>query len=213
MRLGQREAAALLAARHRGQEIFLLLRGPLIRDDERHDQMAINYACEAHPSARKFLHHARIAEEAQPQPSVLDGDRGAEQPEFLHRGDQSMRIFIGVFEFRCGRDHVALDEASYRGDNVFICGFIHLKFLNLLNAFPPATPKGQRFSSHDSRCRIPILVGVVRERPAAMVYSLQPFPPVDIVTGASRSAPTRTARSILKRWTLRGLRASRCIAS
>ena len=83
-----------------------------MRDDERHDQMAINYACKAHPAAREFLHHARIADEAQSQASVLDGNRCAEEPEFLHGGDQRMRILVGVFEFRCGRDHIAVHEAS-----------------------------------------------------------------------------------------------------
>jgi hypothetical protein len=63
VRLGQREAAALVAARHRRQEIFFLSVGAVIRDDIAHDEMAVDDAGERHPSARQLFHHARIGRE------------------------------------------------------------------------------------------------------------------------------------------------------
>lgn len=120
VRFGESEAAAFFAARHRGQEVSSLRVGAVIRDDIGHDQMAVDHAGEAHPSARQFFHHARVAEVAEAEAAKLFGNGGAEEAELTHRGDHRVRIFVAMLERGGGRDDVALDESTDSGDDIAI---------------------------------------------------------------------------------------------
>ena len=120
VRLGQCEAAAFFAARHRGQEIFFLRVGAVIGDDVGHDEMAVDDAGEGHPSARQLFHHARVGEEAEAEAAEVRGDGGAEEAEFAHRGDHRVRILVAMLEGGGVGDDVALDEAADGGDDFAI---------------------------------------------------------------------------------------------
>ena len=91
-----------------------------MRDYIGHDQMAIDHAREAHPSARQFFHHARVGEVAEAEAAELGGDGGAEEAELAHRGDHRMRILVAMLERGGVRDDVALDEGADGGDDIAI---------------------------------------------------------------------------------------------
>ena len=123
--LGEREAAAFFAARHRGQEIFFLRVGAVIGDDVGHDQMAVDDAGEGHPAARQFFHDAGVGEEVEAEAAVFGGDGGAEEAELAHGGDHRVRVLVAMFEGGGVGDNVAIDEAADGGDDFASECFIH----------------------------------------------------------------------------------------
>ena len=70
-----------------------------------------------HPAASSSMTRD-VGDEVEAEPTVLLGNRDAEEPELLHRRDERLRVLVGVLEVGRHRDDVLLDEASHGGDEL-----------------------------------------------------------------------------------------------
>ena len=57
---------------------------------------------------------------------MLDRDSCAEEPEFAHRSNQRVRVFVGMLKLGGDRDNVAVDEAAHRVDYIVVQRLCHL---------------------------------------------------------------------------------------
>ena len=110
VRLGERDAAAQLAARETRQIAALLLRGAEALHRRRHDEMRIEKSRNRHPHRRHALDYLRVGHRRNPDAAVLGGDGGAEQPERLELLDDRGRVGVGGFQRMHHRAHIALQE-------------------------------------------------------------------------------------------------------
>ena len=87
VRLGQREAAARLAAREAGQEARALRLGPVVEHDQRGHRVAVDDARQRHPAAAELLDDPRVRPDVQAEAAVCRRHQRAEQTELAHAGD------------------------------------------------------------------------------------------------------------------------------
>src|SRR6478735_5862566 len=64
-----------------------------------------------------LLHAQRVGEQRLAEAAVLLGDHQAEQPNFLHRINDCLRVGVGMLELLRGRDDLFVDELAYRRDD------------------------------------------------------------------------------------------------
>ena len=109
--LGQRQAAADLAAGELGQPLRLLRRRAELLDRQRQHQVRVEDAGDRHPHARDLHDDLGVGPGRQAEAAVLGADRGAEQAEPLHLLDDLGRIEVGVVVFLDDGLHVLLEPA------------------------------------------------------------------------------------------------------
>ena len=57
---------------------------------------------------------------------MLDRDGCAEKPQLAHRGDQRVRVFVGMLQLGGDGNNVAVDEAAHRVDYIVVQRLCHL---------------------------------------------------------------------------------------
>ena len=114
LRLGHREGAAQLAGRHPGQEALPLLLGAVADDHVGDDEVRVDDAGDAHPSARQLADRERVGGQVESQAAVLLGDGEAEQPQLAHAFHDLVREDVVVLELRGHRDDLLLGELAHQ---------------------------------------------------------------------------------------------------
>ncbi len=112
MRLGEADAAAPLAGGHPRQPAAALLLGAVRQHVVGHDQVAVEYAGEAHPAGGDLLDQRGVDGEAEAGAAVRLGDDRAEQPHRLHLLDQGEGVLVRQLQLAGDGQHLALDPAA-----------------------------------------------------------------------------------------------------
>ena len=117
--LGERQRSRGSRPPRAREPLPALLVGAVELEQVRRHHVGVEHARERHPPGGQLLDHAAVGGEVEPEPVVRLGDRDAEQPELAHRRHDRGRVLVGVLEVGRDRDHVALDEATHRRDQLF----------------------------------------------------------------------------------------------
>src|SRR6266508_4604011 len=113
-RLGHRERAPDLAGGQLRQQPRLLVGGPVLGDQVRHDEVRVDDPRDGHPAPRQLLDDQRVGQQRLAEPAVLLGDRQAEQAHLAHPGDDLARVHVVVLKPLGVRNDLLVDELPHR---------------------------------------------------------------------------------------------------
>ena len=94
LRLSQAERAANVAARHRGQQAFLLLVGAKVAHYRGHDVVRPDDSRNAHPALTELLEDHRHRRLVKTEAAVLFRYGDAEEPQFTHSRNEFLRVLV-----------------------------------------------------------------------------------------------------------------------
>ena len=98
--------------------MLLLLIRTVLNNHVGDDEMRIDDAADAHPTARNLLDDQRVGQERLPETAILFGDHQSEHPELLQAVDYVLGVLVPVFEFVSHRKDLGLDEVVNCGEDV-----------------------------------------------------------------------------------------------